>query len=130
MKIVFVDDSTIVLDTLKTLVQEMIDSKMIVCDFLNDSSAVKSMLEDELLEYDLMFVDINMPNVTGYELATCAKNIDKYKFKSIIAITSEFSDEAKEHGNKSGIDGWFIKSITQDSLQVSIVDIIKQLYKS
>lgn len=130
MKIIFVDDSTIVLHTLKTLVQEMIDSGMIECDFFNDSLAVKKMLQEEKLEYDLIFVDINMPNVTGYELAKCAKNIDKYRFKSIIAITSEFSEEAKKYGEEVGIDGWFIKSITQDSLQSSIVEMIKQLYKA
>jgi len=130
MKIIFVDDSTIVLHTLKTLVQEMIDSGMIECDFLNDSLSVQKMLQAEKLEYDLIFVDINMPNVTGYELAKCAKSIDKYRFKSIIAITSEFSEEAKKYGEEVGIDGWFIKSITQDSLQSSIVEMIKQLYKA
>jgi len=129
MKIIFVDDSQIVLNTLKALVQEMIDSKMIICDFLIDSSLVKKELEKESLEYDLMFVDINMPNISGYELAKFAKNINKYKYKSIIAITSEFSDSAKKQGDESGIDGWFIKSITQDSLQASIVEIIKQLHK-
>jgi CheY-like chemotaxis protein len=129
MKIVFVDDSQIVLNTLKTLVQEIIDSKMIICDFFNDSSSVKKMIEEEILEYDLMFVDINMPKVSGYDLAKCAKSKEIYKYKSIIAITSEYSDQAKQHGQDSGIDGWFIKSITQDSLQSSIVEVIKQLYK-
>jgi len=129
MKIIFVDDSTIVLETLKSLVLEIVESKMIKCEFINDSLIVKKMLENETLEYDLMFVDINMPNVTGYELANVAKNIQKYRYKSIIAITSEFTDEARAVGEKSGIDGWFIKSITQDSLQSSIVDTIKKLYK-
>ena len=129
MKIIFVDDSTIVLETLKSLVLDMIDSKMIECEFLNDSKKVKEMIESETLEYDLMFVDINMPKVMGYDLANAAKKIQKYKYKSIIAITSEFTDEAKELGERSGIDGWFMKSITQDSLQSSIVESIKQLYK-
>ncbi len=130
MKIIFVDDSTIVLETLKSLVLEMIESKMIECDFYSDSLSVQKMLEDESLVYDLMFVDINMPNVKGYDLATTAKSILRYKFKPIIAITSEYSDEAKAMGDEAGIDGWFIKSITQDSLQSSIVDTIKKLYKA
>jgi len=130
MKIVFVDDSTIVLETLKSLVLDMIDSKMIVCDFKNDSASVKKMIENETLEYDLMFTDINMPNVSGYDLATSAKKIKKYRYKPIIAITSEYTQESKELGKKAGIDGWFIKSITQDSLQSSIVEVIKQLYKA
>lgn len=129
MKIIFVDDSTIVLDTLKSLVQDMIDSKMIECEFLSDSVKVKKKLKKEILEYDLMFVDIHMPEVNGYDLAKSAKKRTKYKYKSIIAITTEFSQEAKEMGKKAGIDGWFVKSINQDSLQSSIVEAIKQLYK-
>jgi len=129
MKIVFVDDSVIVLDTLKSLVLEMIETDMIECEFLSNSSKVKKMIKKESLEYDLMFVDINMPEVSGYDLAKTAKKRDKYQYKPIIAITSEFTQEAKDAGKKAGIDGWFIKSITQDSLQSSIVDAIKQLYK-
>lgn len=129
MKLVFVDDSKIVLKTLKALIQDMLDAKTIECEFLNESALVKEKLEDRSLEYDVLFVDINMPHVSGYELAQAAKSIDKYKFKPIIAITSEFTDEAKKLGEDFGIDGWFIKSINQDSLQSSIVDVIKQLYK-
>ena len=130
MKIIFVDDSTIVLDTLKSLVLEMTDSNMIECEFFNDSVSVRKMIEDELLEYDLMFVDINMPVVTGYDLASSAKKIDKYYYKPIIAITSEHTENSQELGRRSGIDGWFIKSITDDSLQSSITEAIKQLYKN
>ncbi len=129
MKIIFVDDSTIVLKTLKSLISEMIDSKMIECEFLNDSQKVKKMIESEMLEYDLLFVDINMPKVTGYDLATAAKKREKYRYKPIIAITSEFTDEAKKIGKEAGIDGWFLKTIAHDSLQVSIADSIKKLYK-
>jgi len=129
MKIIFVDDSAIVLETLKSLVLDMINSKMITCDFINDSTLVKKMIEDETLDYDLMFVDIDMPNVTGYDLAKSAKQTKKYLYKPIIAITSKFNDESKKFGKEVGIDGWFIKTISQDSLQSSISDVIKQLYK-
>jgi len=129
MKIIFVDDSKIVLTTLKLLVLDMIESGEIECSFLIDSSSVKEMIEDETLEYDLMFVDIIMPQFSGYDLAKIAKEKTKYQYKTIIAITSEYSDEAKAKGKEVGIDGWFIKSIAQDSLQVSIVEAIKQLNK-
>lgn len=129
MKVIFVDDSKIVLETLKSLVLEMIESNLIECEFYSSSLDVKERLEKESLEYDLMFVDINMPNITGYDLASVAKSIVKYKFKPIIAITSQYTQEAREKGNESGIDGWFIKSITQDYLQSSIADTIKKLMK-
>jgi len=129
MKIVFVDDSNIVLKTLKDLVLEMIESKMIECEFMNNSVDVKKMIDNETLEYDLLFVDINMPDVTGYDLAKSAKKISKYKNKKIIAITVEFKPEARELGKAVGIDDWFVKSIVQDSMQSSINNAIKELYE-
>ena len=87
------------------------------------------MIEDETIEYDLLFVDIDMPYVTGYDLAKSAKKIKKYQYKPIIAITSRYTEDSKELGRNAGIDGWFIKSITQDSLHSSIVETIMKLYK-
>lgn len=130
MKVVFVDDSKIVLQTLESLVREMVEEKKISCDFFNDSSQVKQMIEEEILEYDLMFVDINMPLVSGFDLTKAAKKLKKYQYKPIIAVTSEFTETSKKQGKEAGIDGWFTKSITQDSLHISIVDAIQTLYKS
>jgi len=129
VKVIFVDDSLIVLKTLNNLVADLIENGMIECEFYSDSVLVKEMIESEKLEYDILFVDINMPNVTGYDIVKTAKAIQKYRYKSIIAITTSYTTESQKIGKEVGIDGWFIKSIVTDSLQSSIVDSIKKLYK-
>ena len=128
MKIVFIDNSTIVLDTLKLLVAEIIDSKMIDCEFLSDSNEVKKMIESETIEYDLLFLETNLCDVTGYEIAISAKKTNKYKDKPIVAITTEYTKEAQEIGEKAGIQAWLIKSIVQDNLQQSLNEIIENTY--
>jgi len=128
MKIVFIDNSTIVLDTLKVLVAEIIDSMVIDCQFFSDSNEVKKMIEDEVLEYDLLFLDTKLLDVTGYEIAILAKKINKYKDKPIVAITTEYTQEAQEMGKRIGIQGWLVKSIVEDNLQSSLCEIIENIY--
>jgi len=129
VKVVFIDDSTIVLKTLNTLVSDLIEDGIVECEFHDNSSHLKKMIESEELEYDLLFVDINMPQVTGYDIAKTAKAIEKYSNKPIIAVTSAYTQNAKDLGKEVGIDDWFVKSIVTDSLQSSIINSIKQLSK-
>ena len=128
MKVVFIDNSTIVLDTLKLLVAELIDSKMIDCQFFSDSNEVKKMIESGEIEYDLLFLDTKLSDVTGYEIAILAKKTNKYRDKPIVAITTEYTQEVQEIGKRAGIEGWLVKSITADNLQSSLSKIIKNIY--
>ena len=127
MKVVFVDDSKIVLQTLKSMLRDIIEGGNIECNFYSDSVNLQKKILNEELDYDLMFVDINMPMVNGYELVKSAKEIKKYANKPIIAITSEHSESSKKHGKEVGFDGWVEKSISKDSFSHSILDNIKIL---
>ena len=130
MKIIFVDNSTIVLKTLKTLVLELIESKEIECKFISDEKIVYKGLKDQTLEYDILFSEIDMKDISGYDLAKYAKSIEKYSNKKLVAITTLFSEEAQKKGTDIGINAWYIKSITQDSLQKSILDCIKSMQRN
>jgi len=129
MKIVFVDNSTIVLKTLKTLILELIENKIIFCEFISDERKLYKQLENQTIEYDILFSEIDMQYINGYKLASYAKSIKKYSSKKIVAITTEFSADAQQEGIKNGIDAWFIKSITQDFLQKSILEYIENTKK-
>jgi len=126
-KVIFVDDSQVILNSLKAVSSEIERSGLAEFSFFVKSEEVYDKLEKEELEYDLLFVDINMPKVSGYDLAKLAKSKEKYRFKPILAITTEHTKESKIKGKKSGIDGWFVKSVEMGSLQDNIVKTIKKL---
>ncbi len=127
IKVIFVDDSQVVINSLKTVLSEIEKSDLAEFSFFVNSEEVYDKLENEELEYDLLFVDINMPKVSGYDLAKLAKSKEKYRFKPILAITTEHTKESKIKGKASGIDGWLVKSTEIDSLQNNIVKTIKKL---
>ncbi|MCD6189976.1 MAG: response regulator [Sulfurimonas sp.] len=127
VKVIFVDDSQVVLNSLKAVSSEIEKSGLAKFSFFVKSEEVYDKLEKEELEYDLLFVDINMPKVSGYDLAKLAKSKEKYRFKPILAITTEHTKESKIKGKESGIDGWFVKSIEMGSLQDNIIKTIKKL---
>jgi len=127
VKVIFVDDSQVVLNSLKAVSLEVEKSGLAEFSFFVKSEEVYDKLEKEELEYDLLFVDINMPKVSGYDLAKLAKSKEKYRFKPILAITTEHTKESKIKGKESGIDGWFVKSIEMGSLQDNIIKTIKKL---
>ncbi len=127
IRVIFVDDSQVVLNSLKAVSSEIEKSGLAEFSFFVKSEEVYDKLEKEELEYDLLFVDINMPKVSGYDLAKLAKSKEKYRFKPILAITTEHTKESKQKGKESGIDGWFVKSIEMGSLQDNIIKTIKKL---
>jgi len=129
MKIIFLDNSTIVLQTLKTLVLELIENKEIECEFIDDERHLYRALQEQTLEFEILFSEITLQNISGYEVAKYARTIEKYQDKRIVAITTLFKDEEKQKGLDIGIDAWFVKSITQDSLQKSILECIELVKK-
>jgi len=114
-----------VLTTLKTLVVELIEDKKIECEFIEDEREFYKRVQEESIEFDILFSEIDMHYISGYDLAIYVKDKKKYATKKIVAITTKFSDEAQQKGLESGIDAWFIKSITQDFLQKSILECIE-----
>jgi CheY-like chemotaxis protein len=83
------------------------------------------MVLDSLLRnsYDLILMDIHMPNMDGFE--TTKKIIDKYKDKRprIVALTADSTLEAKEKCIRLGMDDYISKPI-------KIEDIIRVIENS
>jgi two-component system chemotaxis response regulator CheY len=129
MNIVFVDDSKIVLETLKSVVVD-ITSEMegIECLFFENPEEFLKKVHEENIEFDLAFFDINMPKLSGFDLTRKIKSIEKYRFKPIVAITTEVSKLAKIEGKKAGMSGWLVKSTAQNMIKDSLGKIIKRVF--
>ena len=124
-KLVIVDDSAAVLmiadEALDGLVNE---GKMEVVTYDNPSNLLND-VKSGVLTYDLLITDINMPQMSGFELAIALKQIPSIKAKPIIALTTENSPDMKMEGKKAGLVGWLTKPFTDAKLQMSVKRVLR-----
>jgi len=126
-KVIFLDDSRSVLKTISYSISELVENGVIEIAMIEDSEAFANGLKDNSIEFDILFCDINMPNISGYDITKIARSIDKYKTKMIIALTTEISEESKRLGKEAGFNGWITKISSPEVMKSTITNTIKAI---
>jgi chemosensory pili system protein ChpA (sensor histidine kinase/response regulator) len=73
---------------------------------------------------DMMLLDIEMPRMDGFELATHMRNDDRLKHVPIIMITSRTGDKHRERAQQIGVNDYLGKPYQENDLLDSIHHII------
>ncbi len=73
---------------------------------------------------DMMLLDIEMPRMDGFELATHMRNDDRFKHVPIIMITSRTGDKHRERARQIGVNNYLGKPYQENDLLESIHRII------
>ncbi|MDR2045216.1 MAG: response regulator [Clostridium sp.] len=84
----------------------------------NGEDAVKAVQDHDPHYYDLVFMDIRMPGIDGYEAARRIRNLEVRDVKTllVIALTADaFKDDAKK-AKMAGMNGHVSKPITMKKL--------------
>ena len=106
---------------------------IVVDDNLDNLSAVRNMLKDIYVVYpcpsaskmfdvlkhvqpDLILLDVEMPEMNGYEAAEKLKNDDKHREIPIIFLTSMDDEESKKKGLSLGAVDYIRKPIVAADL--------------
>lgn len=122
--VVFVDDSETVLMSAEFALQDMVDSGTLDMKRFNNPEDLISEVRNGFT-YDLCITDINMPQMSGFELAANLKSLPSVKAKPIIALTTENSPTMKGEGKKVGLVGWLTKPFTKEKLEMAIKRILR-----
>ena len=61
------------------------------------------------LDYQLIILDINMPQVDGFKFLEVAKGEDAYKNIPVVMLTTEGQDEDREKALKLGAENYMVK---------------------
>ena len=123
-KIIFVDDSSTVLLGVRVATKELVSDKIIeVITFDNPLEFLKKV--ENGLVYDLLILDINMPQIDGFDLVGKLKLIIDIKLMPIIAFSTENSSKIKRRGRELGLVGWITKPFTNEGLIKSIKKVLK-----
>lgn len=122
-KIVILDDSKTIHGSLELALSELIKSNQLFVTKYTDPIDFLADIENESINFDLMFSDINMPQMSGLEVVKRLKSNDKYRNKKILMLTTDSSDEAKQIGKDIGVTGWIVKPFNS----TKILKAVKQL---
>ena len=73
---------------------------------------------------DLMLLDIEMPRMDGYELATQMRADDRYKNTPIVMITSRSGDKHRQRAMEIGVERYLGKPYQEPDLMRNVYDLL------
>lgn len=106
--VVLVDDSTVIHIQVETIFKELIDSKEILFKSYDNPANFVNDLEAKEIDFDLLIVDINMPQMNGLEVASAVKG-SSYSKKPILIMTTETDEGLISEAKEIGVTGWIVK---------------------
>lgn len=121
MKVLIVDDEKLALNRLNRILKEEGVSEITSC-----SSAIDAIKELSKTSFDVAFLDISMPDMSGLELANAILNINP---KTFIIFQTAYEEHALEAFQSGGID-YLLKPISNENIKKSLDKIQKYLVQS
>ncbi len=116
--ILSVDDSP----TIRKLVHKALDPEGYeVLDAENGRAA----LDMASAAIDLYVVDVNMPEMDGFEFVAAIKERADLKSTPVVFLTTESSAEKKDRGRALGVNGWIVKPFEPEAL-VKVVRMLTE----
>ena len=122
--VVFVDDSRTILISVEMALEELVESGNINFNYYSNPLELLEDVQSGKVIYDLLFTDINMPEMNGLELAKILKTVDSVKNKPILALTTENSPEMKQKGKSIGIAGWVVKPFSDKKIVMAVKKVL------
>ena len=117
IKIMLVEDNKINMLLLKTIIKNLFIN-VIIFEIPNGKAAVDQF---EIINPDMVFMDIQMPLMNGYEATKEIRNLPTGKKIPIIAITAGTEKEEKEKCLAAGMNDYIAKPIIKGIIEESII---------
>ena len=109
---------------------ELLKEEGFILDTAEDGTiAVEKMRTAKPGQYDLILMDIQMPNMNGYEATRRIRQFENVKKASIpiLAMTANAFEEDKKMAIKAGMNGHISKPIDVNVLEKQIINIFKKV---
>ena len=110
--VMIVDDSK----TDRTIMRKALEPMGVTLVEASDGQEALNILKSGDHNFDAMLVDIEMPRMDGYTLATEIKKYNKYKNLPLIAVTSRTGKSDRMRGVESGMIEYITKPYSADYL--------------
>ncbi len=111
LRILIVDDNRINL----VLEAEILHKFGYIADIESDPAKVLKKIEEN--NYQIVFLDISMPDISGYDLAQMIREKDEYSQLILIALTANIGSDVVEKVLAAGMNDYLPKPIPIDQLR-------------
>ena len=120
MKILIVDDSAVMRKVIKAAA-DVLDLESVEAQ---DGVEALEILTAQYREINLVLLDWNMPQMTGFELLQLIKNNEDFKAIPVMMVTTEGHKSSIVAAVRAGADNYLVKPFTVDELESKIVECI------
>ncbi len=122
LKFLIVDDFSTMRRIVRGLLNEMGCNN---ADEAEDGAIALQMLKAN--KYDFVVSDINMPNMTGFDLLKAVKADDSLKHLPVLMVTAEARKEDIVLAAQIGAAGYIVKPFTKATLEEKVQKILQKL---
>ena len=122
MKFLIVDDFSTMRRIVRGLLKEVGYNN---AEEAEDGAIALSMLKSQ--KFDFVVSDINMPNMTGFELLKAIKDDPNLKHLPVLMVTAEARKEDILLAAQSGAAGYVVKPFTKATLEEKVQKILQKV---
>jgi two-component system chemotaxis response regulator CheY len=116
-KALVVDD----MPSLRSLTKMMLTMRGFAVDEASNGAEALKLIESASQHYDLVFSDVNMPNMNEFELPKRIRRNPAFKNLPVIMLTSERRQEDIDTGKRLGCTYYMLKPFSKEEIQKALV---------
>jgi two-component system, chemotaxis family, chemotaxis protein CheY len=118
-EILVVDDSKVMRDMIVACLRAIPDTS-----FVHASSGLEAIERLSLAQFDLMVLDLNMPDIGGVEVLEFVRGQDTLRALPVLIVTTRGDDQSREQVLKAGATSFLAKPFTPDSIIAEVRAIL------
>ncbi|MGE0528126.1 MAG: response regulator [Bdellovibrionales bacterium] len=92
--------------------------------FTQASSGLEAIEQLSLKPFDLLLLDLNMPDIGGIVVVEFVRSQDKLKHVPIIVVTTRGDETSRERALTAGATRYMTKPFSPEIIQVEVEDIL------
>lgn len=119
-RVLIIDDSSATRAYVRAALEEMAD--MQVTEAASGFDALRILPRER---FDLLLVDINMPNINGLELISFIRRSETHRDTPLLIISTEASERDRARAMTLGANGYLPKPFTAEALAEAVKSIQK-----
>lgn len=120
MKVMVIDDSKTIRRTAETLLKKE------GCEVVTATDGFEALSKISDTKPDIIFVDIMMPRLDGYQTCALIKNNQMFKSTPVIMLSSKDGLFDKARGRIVGSERYLTKPFTRDELLSAIKEYVER----